>query len=1581
MTNATFTFKTFANELNAALAAKETAFRFGDVAVEIVRAGKNGVHKVAINSVAFKVTDTANATFVTCAGYDIYPANELHLAAMVAIASRKGAFNGAVSISYREVLDMVDAMGDDGYTSHLIKKVKHIEDQADAAIAALDSIEEENPSKEEIARKERLKDILAAFAADDAANLKTAKEWFTGPDFNPRAHKFVGIFTAKADSPVKAKIKQNKTAKEAETMNNKYSTVNVHEFKIQDAALEAEGWKIFGISKGGNPKTKPEAVVISRMAQFTEDNFGEDIFVKEIALPEGTKAPARFATEIAKEEFAKWEAKATVTKDETYTPTVMLGQGSVHFVPEKINTKFEEEVKASFKWGKFEALLDSLKLTKNRSALITLELFGEEYQFRIGSQKTKNGAVQFVSLYIPGATIKAGENKADVEKAHKERYAALFEKLGIRKNAKSFNLNVGMFNEFSKVVNNTFISATHEFKEKMDTDSSKEYFQNVKVTYFSRIDSAEKAVVAMIAGAGIQRKDIKSHFKHMNTKAGLNAVLSTGVKVEPTEEGLIKDGIFKNHEIIAVEEWDDFAKKQYSLSTLFKARETVKGQDRTVYAVAKTRSPLINYKYIAKTAMSYHAENSMVGATVLMDGKEVFLSHYDAKKAIARVNLNPGYDKGVYLGKLPVAVLVGIENVDGSQIVLEQSEIVNFSNKHKLAAALAGGQVYQSLPCEETWGPVRIISTHHMKGVAKYDRAVKPVNELMRDYGVAMVSPMFKSSTLGLMKSVMHPEMDFAEFFFKAFTEEEFINEMNDTLETNTIRKEIGGIVYKFILTNENIFATDFYALQGWQLVSEGRKDVFKEIENMDVSIIADIDTDAVDAEEVEKVKEQNWFDQEGLMSAVTDADVDAMFADLNLDNLTNEMARAEEAEKEAENTVLKKLLRGWSEGERNYSLIAGLMDMVNSGAVEPIRKKGRAGVLAAQQIMAQYGMTDLMEFLNSVVVKDKLVRFNDILDEKTAVRVYTHRETANILHALYKSLSYIGYGSVSRQNADKKTAVAEFIKKFFFGIQKANGDVLFEGIANIPGRFCFTINHSGKDASGKVKKMETKFMFPSFKEYWNDQNTIVKDEDSLSYFAKPLMASIASLATMVRAAFNNMDKDNGYQPINPDFDAFEKANLTFAKYLEILNKECGGQGLFEFELPNAKNMGVVYQLQDDYTVHVNDGRWNKWLKGEGQGKLGMIKFPILMEMNFRVVNVKVKTHMSYENEAQRQFNNLIERNIAYVDPIMHMLNQDDADGDRISLFEVPVLAKREAFNRKTHEASKSYKYQIKYLLEEMSSLLKPAVIKSDAVKAIDPSEFEKEFSNVCTAKAMTGKHTNALINYTVALQGLVGEKFGEGANKGEFTQEFVDNLISEVGIQIQDEALSSIKHDKSHISIVENIHYSKSAHIGMTIDKSEAWKKLLDKMDGLNNKVYMANVIAEHMRKFFEGTNFFNIGNISTGAYGDERSYDHAWHDINYASAIQLNHQSFWGKVHNNMYAANVGGNIVDYAKHMTVVGKLRDIPHGSVKAMIHSMGAAGIIIAAKLKASMAESAKNAELAAAIKEEEENEVPVTMDV
>ena len=216
------------------------------------------------------------------------------------------------------------------------------------------------------------------------------------------------------------------------------------------------------------------------------------------------------------------------------------------------------------------------------------------------------------------------------------------------------------------------------------------------------------------------------------------------------------------------------------------------------------------------------------------------------------------------------------------------------------------------------------------------------------------------------------------------------------------------------------------------------------------------------------------------------------------------------------------------------------------------------------------------------------------------------------------------------------------------------------------------------------------------------------------------------------------------------------------------------------------------------------------------------------MENNVRLVEAKYKSHMYYSNNAERQLNQMIESRIVHIDPVMHILNQDDADGDRVSVFELKGLEGEKAFNLADHMKSVSFSVQEQFLCDEMKSLCRPPMLDENTVSMYDCSEFEEAVRAVSMAKAMTGKHTNALIDYTVYLQGFLGQPIG----KKTVTQELINNVIAAVGLSIQIDAVTNMKHDDDTPIYVENIYMMGSVKAGKQINPIDAWKKVLSRVD-----------------------------------------------------------------------------------------------------------------------------------------------------
>lgn len=1308
--------------------------------------------------------------------------------------------------------------------------------------------------------------------------------------------KVAGRFLAKAETPVVESVKEIPAFTRCAGWEDRFSSA-VEMKAVEDKHLE-DGFTAFYASNKKNVALNYEAIFV----YFNDEELtnGETVCIESYTISDVKKTGLK-SGDFINDQISILKGRifnmSKRNKGTEYVPTLSMGTNASTIAKASISNSYSKGLDATVRKELFN-MYNTFLGCAVVGGIIEFEMFGKTVKAStVSFRKNGNGELVSANLYLPNTSDNVGADD-------------FIDAFNVRN--RSFNINLGMIKDgetISKTLNNTWLVSHKVLKEDVEFENGKTYTYNVRHQFFSRIGSKEQLLLAMISGAKYIAKDIKSQLEHMDSKPGLQMVVDSYL---PYSHSLFSGMAI--HEDYTL---DMFLAHKDGPNTMFKAREICKNRDTKVWPVAMNRSASTNHKLFGVGAISYSGLDSMVAAYI-EDGK--VLSIYEPKKAINRTVLNPAFDKGVSIGERRVAAVVCVTDLDGNHIDMD----LEFARKNRLATAFAGGATFMSKELAQTIGVVRLISHSHAKGVG-YHYNHKEINTLIKDLDVDMIMPMFKSGIFGIAKSISAADMDIAEFYNKVFNDASYRKELNKDIENAIQSFEIGGLLYHVVVATEELFVTDFYSLQGYAWKQEA----------MDLQDRINAVTSKYKLEEV---------------GSVSDDDLEAFALEFSgieegVYASGEEGTNTEEVEGAAcsdaiEDSVIRHITKDWADGNMSYSLIAKLKELKDQGLIEDSYKAGYGGILVAHQIQAQFGKEGLDRFLSYAIRNSSIVKYG-ALAVSTSAHIYSEAETVRILADIYDDVAYVGYGSLGEGNIVRRDGCVEaklnlLLNKLFNGSEKTG----WAGLLNHKTHFVFEVRGY-------------KFIFPNGK-YWTKPEFVNISKDGVkSLFAGNFMSSFASLASMVKRYLNNLKRGAvqlKVEKLSPSQhpeevreckrDAFARADLSYAKHLEVLEKEFGGKDLFKFVLPNARNLAVVYQLEDEYAIHVNDKRWTKAIKEHG--RLGLIKFPVLMENNVRLASAKRKSHMYYSNNAERQLNQLIESRIVHIDPVMHILNQDDADGDRVSVFELKGLEDQAVFDLDDHKKSVSFSTQEKFLCEEMKSLCRPPMLDENTVSMYDCSEFEEAVRAVSMAKAMTGKHTNALIDYTVYLQGFLGKPIG----KKTITQELINNIIAAVGLSIQIDAVTNMKHDDDTPIYVENIYMMGSAKEGKKINPIDAWKKVLSRVDIEENDInHLAVLIGSNLSEMAQLSGLGALGSVSSGEFGSAKDYQFSSAKLNHKNIVRMNHKSFWSSVHNNLYSSGVSGDPVAYMAQLSTVGRIAAFDP-KIGFNFEQMGAAGAIL-----------------------------------
>lgn len=833
---------------------------------------------------------------------------------------------------------------------------------------------------------------------------------------------------------------------------------------------------------------------------------------------------------------------------------------------------------------------------------------------------------------------------------------------------------------------------------------------------------------------------------------------------------------------------------------------------------------------------------------------------------------------------------------------------------NKLLAAFAGGMSQATKELVQQYGFFRFVSKHHAKGVA-YNSGSTVVDDILSQLGAEVVMPMFKSGTIGLAHAILETqgkEVNLDEFLVNIYKDGALVADLNKMIQDNLEYVEVDGLKYGFSCVEEELFVSDFYSLQGY-------------VRNQGVETLKEkIDAPVVNGADIVDTEEFDFF-----QGFVTETE--------------------EEAAEEEETTLIRELLAPVVAGDMTYSPVVALKVMIDNGEVVKANKKGFGGLLVAHQIEAQFGKEALETYLHAAMDNNALVQLPN-LKAGSRLAKFDEVQTKRVMDQVFTSALrrlFINNGTVSsvcvslkkedRGNVSIAEAINQFINNLYYGVGS------WTGLFNLEEGFALTFK--GRE-----------YVFPG-SQYWNDVNRVIVDSEGVKKFlGGDMFKTFASIAMMIRN------------------EAFAKdEHKTFAKHTLALEELFVANEAFQFELVNSRNLVTVFQLEDDFTVWCNDRKVAKVIKNNGA--VGFIKFPVLMENNVRKLAAKAKSVMSYKSQAEKELNAIVEASAIYVDPIVHILNQDDTDGDRATVFETVGMNNQPNFTLESVKESVSWGTQYAYLLDEVNGVVNTKWINSETVKVYRRDDFQEAVEVIALAKEMTGKHTNALIVAIPFLKGLVGKKTFNGE---VLTEETINDVIAAYGLAVQSDAVTNMKHSKGEINVVENVYMMGEVQHGEAINYVEAWKSLIMKGDfELERATDLAELIASNIYAMADTYDLSRIGQVNT--FGG-KDYDLHTDSFNLFNIVNVNQRSFWNKIHTAAFSNRATGNLVSYVERNTMVnvfGKMlaKVKPAQFAKAPI---GAIGSILKVAAEKALVEAAVVKAMASAKKEEVAVEVVIT---
>lgn len=549
------------------------------------------------------------------------------------------------------------------------------------------------------------------------------------------------------------------------------------------------------------------------------------------------------------------------------------------------------------------------------------------------------------------------------------------------------------------------------------------------------------------------------------------------------------------------------------------------------------------------------------------------------------------------------------------------------------------------------------------------------------------------------------------------------------------------------------------------------------------------------------------------------------------------------------EMTLMNELLSELKAGDTTYSPVVRLLEMKRAGVVEAVSHSAEGGVLLADQMIRQYGDNLFKSFISGRTGRKTAKAV-------AAAKSVDHSWTANEFLAMVRTwwadkfaVMFAGNGSLSVEQV-KRVALAEgetaesVMKQFLVNL--FNGCGRFPGLLNMSRGF-------------EIVAGEHSFVFPG-SSFWDKAETITGDHVSgLQYTGGDFFKSLASIVLMA--------KTRGTK-------TWESVGLvkTHAKHLLVIEETFGAYKGLKFSLPKGRSLPVSYHFENGFKVITADRSYKEAAR---KGEVGAIKFPILMENNFRLYNAEVKTLMSFESEAELELNRFICESVVFVDALSHMANRDDADGDRLTLFWAKGYEGQDQWSESKLLACNSAKQQLSYVEDELGSL-NTKEINEHSVQVWGKEDVQPAVEEIVAAKTGVGSETNNLITLTHLIRNKAG--YSELANLA----------IDAMGILLQKEVVENMKHSNGRVRFCEYLNL-RNKETGLE-EMAEAFEKAFELMSIKDdNKAY------EIAKLFVE---LFEADKRSRGQEG------YRWNKVN---AVRMAHTATWKNVHFDVYTKDV--------------------------------------------------------------------------
>lgn len=457
-------------------------------------------------------------------------------------------------------------------------------------------------------------------------------------------------------------------------------------------------------------------------------------------------------------------------------------------------------------------------------------------------------------------------------------------------------------------------------------------------------------------------------------------------------------------------------------------------------------SPDINSKLASIGAFSQGAVDSMAAVF----DNDMTYSINDATKSIARFGLNPSDHKSVSIDSKKVAVVVGVDMPQGYN---------RFDDS--VYTSIVGGAIHASKEEYLKYGAMRIISENHAKGVAAFigDEFEVAAKEL----GVQYITGKLKSKSVGLGYNLANNGKTLKDFVISLYNDAEFRTQVNNELASFVKEVRIGKLTYKVIIIDEELHATSFYALEGWEYTEKFLS------QQEEIKSKASIDEAEFELLGVEQIDEDSLSDEE----------IEALHA-----------------------TSVMKYFVEQIKTNPDFKVGEELLSMKREGLITKMKKVGRISLLTLDSIKDQFGEEALKSFLEANIDNSYLVE-SSIFTKDLSPRIYEEGEIKFILKELFdNTIAYAGNGTLKAENFKSYGKDKQMIANTIDRLLNGDASIGWVGLTNTG----FTVEFAGYD-----------FVFPG----WNKLKgqIILPNEEDLSegLIGGKLVGTLMSIYQMIK--------------------------------------------------------------------------------------------------------------------------------------------------------------------------------------------------------------------------------------------------------------------------------------------------------------------------------------------------------------------------------------------------------------------------------------------------------------------------------